>query len=202
MRKYTRTALAAALLAGTAVGAAQAADSAAAQALVTSTCAACHGPDGNSPVPNFPRLAGLDASYLLKQLEDFRAKRRASEIMAPMAESLSPEDMANLAAYFAGQRPAAAAAREPALVEAGKKLYEDGNSNTGVPACYGCHGSDGAGSGRFPRLAGQHPDYLIDQLKRFAAAQRKNDKRLMQAVAARMTEAEMLAVVEYLAAQP
>lgn len=204
MKKYClQAAVALALLAGAACAVfAQGGEPAKAQAIVAGTCAACHGPDGNSPVPNFPKLAGLDAAYLLKQLQDFQNKRRPSEVMAPQVDALSAEDMATVAAFFAGNKPAPGTVREPGLVEAGKKMYEDGNPASGVPACAGCHEPNGTGSGRFPRLAGQHADYTMDQLKLFATGKRKNDRRLMQAVADRMTEQEIRAVAEYLASQP
>jgi cytochrome c553 len=198
-----QAAVALALLAGAAGAAfAQGGEPAKAQSIVEGTCAACHGADGNSPVPNFPKLAGLDAAYLLKQLQDFQAKRRPSEVMAPLVDGLSAEDLAGVAAFFAGQKAAPGTVREPGLLAAGKKMYDDGNPASGVPACAGCHGPEGAGSGRFPRLAGQHAEYATDQLKLFAAGKRKNDRRLMQAVADRMTEQEIRAVAEYLASQP
>lgn len=199
MRRYCLQAAAA--LALLAASAAQA-EGGKAQSIVASSCAACHGPDGNSAVPNVPKLAGLDSAYLLKQLQDFQSKRRNSDVMAPLVDALSADDLADIAAFFASQKPAPGAVREKALLDAGRKMYNDGNPANGVPACAGCHGPDAAGSGRFPRLAGQHAEYTIDQLKLFAAGKRKNDRRLMQAVANRMTEGEIRAVAEYLAGQP
>ena len=201
MKPYSlRTAAALALAAGAAPGVL--ADQAKVEAIAVTVCGACHGADGNSATPAFPKLAGLDSAYLHKQLEDFQAKRRQSEIMQPMVDALSEQELAGLAAYFAGKKSVRGAATEPALVETGRKLYGDGNPVSGVPACSGCHGADGEGNGRFPRLAGQHAEYMTNQLKLFAASARKNDKRLMQAVAYRLTEKEMHAVAQFLASQP
>jgi len=172
------------------------------KAIAESTCVACHGVDGNGPVPNFPKLAGIDAGYLLKQLQDFKKKRRVNEVMAPMVEPLSDDDMANVAVHFAGQKMSAGTVKEPGLLEAGKKMWTDGNPTSGVPACSGCHGDKGQGDDRYPRLAGQYAEYVADQLAQFKAGKRKNDKRQMQAVADRMTEQDIKAVAEYVASLP
>ncbi len=170
--------------------------------IVNSVCIACHGADGNGPVPNFPRLAGQTADYLLKQLLDFKNNKRQNEIMSPNAANLSADDMANLAVFFAGQKAIPAPVGDPTLVAKGKKVFDEGNTVSGVPACSGCHGPAGAGSPLYPRIAAQHVEYTLDQIKQFATGKRKNDKRLMQTVASRLSEEEAQAVAQYLASLP
>jgi len=177
-------------------------DATKAKGLVDTVCIACHGADGNGPVPMFPRLAGQSAEYLLKQMQDFKNNKRPGEIMAPNVANLSLDDMANLALFFAGQKALPAPVGDPALVARGKKFFDDGNTVSGVPACSGCHGANGEGSPLYPRIAAQHVEYTIEQIKQFASGKRKNDKRLMQAVASRMSEDETKAVAQYLASLP
>lgn len=165
-------------------------------------CAACHGADGNSPVPSFPKLAGLDAAYLLKQMQDFKNNRRASDVMAPFAAALSADAMADVSAFFAGQKPLQGKVSEPALLDAGRKMWFEGNPASGVAACSSCHGDKAQGDARSPRLAGQHADYTVDQLIQFRQHKRRNDKRQMHAVAERMVDVEMKAVAAYTASLP
>ncbi|MCL1961855.1 MAG: cytochrome c4 [Desulfovibrionaceae bacterium] len=178
--------------------------SAEAQEIATTVCAACHGEGGNSVVPMFPKLAGQDAAYLEKQLREFFDNKRKNDVMAPILQNISKDDAKPLAVWYAAQKPAAGAIAEPGLVEAGKKLYDDGNTDSGVPACLGCHQENARGGGggtlRYPRLAGQHQEYTILQLNNFKTGERANDKgKLMRVVAERMTEQEIKAVAEYLA---
>ncbi len=167
----------------------------------TQVCAACHGPDGNGitpPNPDYPKLAGKQPEYLLKQLKDFQAGKRKNDIMSGMVANLSPDDMANLAFYFAAQKNKSNVVNNPELLEFGKKFYTDGNPDQGVPACAGCHQPDGGGTSTYPHLAGQHASYVYQQMKRFASGERDNDRGLvMQSLAMRMTEQEMKAVSEY-----
>lgn len=170
-------------------------------AIVTQVCAACHGPDGNGiipPNPDYPKLAAKQPEYILKQLKDFKAGKRKSDIMAGMVASLNPDDMANLALYFAAQKNRPNVVNNPDLLAFGKKFYAEGNPDQGVPACAGCHQPDGGGTSTYPHLAGQHASYVYLQLKRFASGERDNDRGLvMQSLALRMTEQEMKAVSEY-----
>jgi cytochrome c553 len=170
--------------------------------IVAKVCLACHGTDGNSQVPIFPKLAGQWPEYIVKQLQDIRNKKRQADPMVQVIAELSPEDYPHVAVYFRGQKSAPGVVKEPTLVEAGKKLYDDGNPGNGVPACAGCHGADGKGTDRFPVLSGQHSDYVVGQLKLFSAGERKNDKRLMRTVADRLTDEEIKAVAEYIASMP
>ena len=166
----------------------------------TTVCAACHGPDGNSLAPNFPKLAGQQQSYLEKQLNEFLSGKRKNDIMAAILPNISKDSVPALAAHFAGQKPAPGTVGDPGLVEAGRKIYEDGNTATGLPACQGCHLPKGEGNERFPRLAGQHQTYLLQELADFKNGVRTNDKgKIMRAVAERMSEQEMKAVSEYIA---
>jgi len=180
-------------------------DLAKAQATVKSVCAACHGMDGNSTAPVNPSIAGMPVEYIALQLAHFKAGIRTNPIMQGMAAPLSPEDMTALGVYFSQQKPKGLAAKDAALVQAGQKLYRGGDTGAGVPACSACHAPDGAGIPKnYPRLAGQHADYTLAQLKAFKAGERGNDQagkdvngRVMAAIAARMSEAQMRAAAEY-----
>ncbi len=193
--------LASALLALPASGQpAPGADPAKGAEIVARLCISCHGADGNSTIALNPKLAGLHPQYLRKQLLDYKAKRRRSDIMEAMVEALSDPDIESLAAHYSAQKPAPGEVRRPELLELGKKIYTDGNELTGVPSCSGCHYPDGAGTARFPRVAGQHAEYTLRQLKDFKDGKRENDRGLvMQSLAVRMTEKEMEAVSEYIA---
>jgi cytochrome c553 len=170
-----------------------------AQTTATTVCAACHGPDGNSLVPMFPKIAGLQESYIIKQLRDFQSGRRKSDIMAPVVSTLKPEDLAPLANYFSHQKLKPGDASDKAETAVGKLLYFDGNEETGVPACVGCHQAQGAGQAIYPRIGGQHATYVAQQLRNFAAGDRSNDvSRFMRVVAKRMSEEEIQSVAAYL----
>ena len=163
------------------------------------SCAACHNADGNSTNPAYPKLAGQGADYLLKQLQEFKAGVRVNAIMAGMAAPLSPQDMEDLAAYFASQQ-VTRGTTDPALAAAGEAVFRGGNLNSGLAACSACHGATGAGNpaAKFPSLAGQHADYVELQLKSFRAMERANDAgQMMRANAAKMTDAEIKAVASY-----
>jgi cytochrome c553 len=180
------------------------ADDAAAKAasLATEVCAGCHGTDGNSMVAAFPKLAGQQKVYLLRELKDYKSGKRVSEVMVPLVANLSEDELTQLAAYYAKQKPAAGVASDAKLLAIGKELYLKGNSKTDVPSCDSCHEEDGSGSGKFPRVAGQHVEYALDQFRLYATGKRTNGSRVMQAVAARMSEEETRAVAEYMASMP
>ncbi len=177
------------------------AESPAATAAAT-VCAGCHGADGNSVAPTFPKLAGQQKKYLLRELMDYKSGKRVSEIMVPLLANLSESDLAELAAYYSKQKPAPGVAGDPSLVKAGKNLYLKGNGKSDVPSCDGCHDENGNGDGKFPRVAGQHVDYVLEQFRLYAAGKRTNGARVMQAVAERMSEQETRAVAEYMASMP
>lgn len=163
-------------------------------------CATCHTPDGNSIIPDNPVLAAQSAKYLSQQLRDFKSGSRKSPVMSVIVTTVDEAEFDALAAFFAAQKPRPVAKAKAKLAARGKPMFEDGNEDTGVPACAGCHGDDGAGSSKYPRLAGQHPAYVLKQLQSYKSGERANDQReLMREVAQRMTEAEMRAVAEYVA---
>lgn len=163
-------------------------------------CAACHGTDGNSPAPNFPKLAGQHADYIAKQLQDFKSGERQDATMNGMSAALGEQDMADLGAFYSGQKVnVGAAAADKA--ELGETLYRAGNAASGVAACVACHGPTGAGNpmAKFPSLGGQHADYTVTQLKNFRAGARANDAgSMMRGVAKKMTDAEIEAVAQYI----
>lgn len=180
----------------------KASDSARGQKIATQVCAACHGADGNAVLAGNPHLAGQHAAYMAKQLNDFKAnKERKNAIMLGMVSPLSADDMRDVAAYYASQRPKAGAAKNKDLVALGQKLYRGGNPATGVPACSACHGPNGAGiPAQYPRLSGQIADYTAAQLKAFRTGERQNDpNQMMRMIAARMTDEEIAAVADYIA---
>lgn len=181
-------------------GTAHAQGNAAAGQAKAATCAACHGADGNSVNPIWPKLAGQHASYLAKQLAEFKAGTRQDPTMAGMAAPLSDQDIQDLAAYFASQTVAIGSA-DPEKAAAGKKLYLGGDVERGISACMACHGPNGAGNpgAKFPALAGQHPQYVIKALQDFRSGTRSNDMNsMMRDVAARMTDADIEAVAAYI----
>ncbi len=166
--------------------------------IVQGTCFICHGMDGESSSPVFPRLAGQHAGYVARQLADYRSGRRKSETMRPMVEDLSAADFAALGRYFESRAPVAHKADDAALAQVGRFIFERGNPYAGIPACAGCHGASGHGTDSLPRLAGQHALYLEQQLKKFNSRERTNDNAVMHAVASRLTELETKAVSSYI----
>lgn len=166
----------------------------------SATCMACHGADGNSVNAEWPKLAGQGASYIMKQLQEFKAGVRKNDLMSPMATPLTEQDMQDLAAYFSSQtqNPGVAAAEQ---VELGAKIYRAGNATTEVAACMACHGPAGSGNPAavFPRIAGQHAVYIEKALKDFRSDARSNDNaKMMRNVVSRMTDQEIAAVAQYL----
>jgi cytochrome c553 len=167
----------------------------------SATCAACHGADGNSTNPEWPKLAGQHASYIVKQLTNFKEDKRVNATMSPMAKPLSEQDVADLAAYFSSQARKAGEA-DQSKVALGEQVYKGGNNATGVAACAACHGPTGAGNpaANFPSLNGQQNTYVKNQLNAFRKGERANDAgKMMQNVAAKMTDKEIEAVAEYIA---
>lgn len=164
-------------------------------------CAACHGADGNSPNPEWPNLAGQHARYTSKQLANFKAgEQRNNAIMAGQVATLTPEDMADLGAYFATLAPAGGFVSEERLA-LGERIYRGGNQETGVPACLACHGPNGAGDpmGGVPLLSGQRATYTANQLKAFRGGMRANDRlRIMREASRWLSDEEILAVSEYI----
>lgn len=180
---------------------AQAAGNAAAgEKIVAGVCIACHGADGNSVITTNPKLAQQHPEYLAKQLANFKSGERKNAIMSGMAAALSPEDMANVAAYFGSQKVKLGSAKSNTAGSLGEKIYRGGIASVGVPACASCHGATGAGLPvQFPRLSGQHADYVVTQLKAFYSGERANDNaKIMRMIAAKLSDAEMAAVADYI----
>ena len=181
------------------------ADSAKGQSIANKVCAACHGPDGNSPTPANPKLAGQIPEYIQKQLGNFKLvpgkkAERENPIMGGMAAGLSAEDMRDVAAYYAAQPVKPGAARNQETLALGRKIWRGGDSAKGLPACAACHGASGAGLPvQYPRLGGQYPEYTESQLKAFRAGERRNDaNKAMQTIAAKMSDPEIRAVADYI----
>lgn len=164
-------------------------------------CAACHGLDGNSVNPIWPKLAGQHPDYLKKQFTEFKAGVRQDPLMSAQAQALLPteQDVMDVVMYFASQTQTAGQA-DPAQVPLGQQVYRGGNPSTGVPACSGCHGPAGMGNplAKFPRISGQHADYVSKALKDFRAGARANDPNgMMRGSAHRLTDQEIAAVSQY-----
>ena len=177
------------------------------------TCIGCHGVNGNSVVPSFPKLASQSEAYLLKQLRDFKSGARVDAMMAGMVAPLTDTDMANLSAYYAAQTVTQGVAKKDANIALGEKIYRGGKKDTGVTACIACHGPQGKGipSAGFPALSSQHATYVATQLKAFrqdsinaqtgdSQPSRTNDyEGMMINFTKSLTNAEIDAVSEYIA---
>jgi cytochrome c553 len=166
-------------------------------------CAACHGADGNSVVPNWPKIAGQHASYLERQLGLIKGGERPVPEMAGIVMGLSDQDMADFAAYFASQTSKAGLS-DDALRATGEQLYRAGNSATNVPACMACHGPVGEGNplAAYPAVAGQHSVYTEKMLKGFRAGSMWGEddasSKIMTEVTLRLTDDEIKAVANYM----
>ncbi|SEI85919.1 Cytochrome c553 [Azotobacter beijerinckii] len=191
-------------------GLAHAAGDAAAGQGKAAVCGACHGPDGNSAAPNFPKLAGQGERYLLKQMKDIKAGMTAGAAegtgrkvleMTGQLDNLNDQDLADIAAYFAAQKMGVGAA-DPQLVEAGEALYRGGKLADGMPACTGCHSPNGAGNEQaaYPKLGGQHAQYVTKQLTDFREGVRTNDgdSMIMRSIAAKLSNKDIAAISSYI----
>jgi cytochrome c553 len=180
---------------------------------LVAVCAACHGADGNSPVPSFPKLAGLGERYMTKQLEDIKSGARVVPEMTGLLINSSSQDMADMSAFYAAKPMQLSGAKELAVrvnsgaeVDAlglGEKIYRAGNSETGAPACTGCHSPRGLGNDPafYPRLSGQFAEYIEKQLRDFRGGKRLNDgeAQVMRKAAEHLSDAEILALANYIA---
>ena len=175
-------------------------DAAAGQAK-TAVCGACHGPDGNSMAPNFPKLAGQGDRYLLKQLHEIKDGKRQVLEMTGQLNNLNDQDLADIAAYYASQKSSVGAA-DPALVARGEELFRGGDLQKGLPACTGCHAPDGQGNAPagFPHVGGQHSSYIEKQLTDFREGDRTNDgdSMIMRAIAAKLSNKDIKALASYI----
>ena len=169
----------------------------------SAACGGCHGFDGNSPIPTYPKLAGQNEAYIVKQVKDFKANTaRQNPIMFGMVAALSDQDAADIGAYFQAQSVKDAAAFDESKIAAGRELYKGGNMQTGIPACQACHGPAGGGTAGigYPQLGGQYVDYTLAQLQAFKNGSRTNDdKSLMRSIVVKMSDEDMAAVANYIA---
>jgi cbb3-type cytochrome c oxidase subunit III len=162
-------------------------------------CAACHGADGNSGTPVYPKLSQQHPEYLVKQLQEFKSDKRNNAVMKGFAAALSDEDMKNIAYWVTSKKAKPGFAKDKELVALGERIYRGGIADRQVPACAGCHSPNGAGiPSQYPRLAGQHADYSIAQLTAFRDGVRKNSAQMTQ-VAAKLNDREIKAVADYVA---
>jgi cytochrome c553 len=174
-------------------------DLAAGEAKATTVCAACHVADGSRGMPTYPILQGQHPEYIVKQLTEFKEGKRKNPIMNGMAGALTPEDMRNVAAFYASKKAKDGVAKNPALVAIGEKIYRGGIAKKSVPACAGCHSPNGAGiPAQYPRLAGQHSDYVKAQLTAFRQGERTNNPQ-MASIAANLSDKEIEALADYIA---
>jgi len=176
-------------------------------------CAACHGPDGNSAAPTFPKLAGQSERYLTKQIHDIKSGARSVPAMAGQLDNLSEQDIADIAAHFSSQKGSVNQAK-PDLATRGEQIFRAGIRDKGIPACMACHAPDGAGNAPagFPRLGGQHADYITAQLKAYrmgadddaigrketAGRSNDGDAKPMRAIAAHLSDNEIAALASYI----
>ena len=172
--------------------------------LAQQVCSNCHGMTGNAVSPNFPNLAGQVEPYVVAQLNSFKSRNRHDpagfEYMWGLSRSLSDKQIAGLATYYAAQSPRPSARKGTAAqIEAGRRLFESGASegDKQVPPCFGCHGPKGLGQGAFPRLAGQHADYVVKQLTGFARTDDRPDGAMMKVVAHNLTGQNIVDVAAY-----
>ena len=173
------------------------------KAIAMRLCSDCHGLDGNPVSPNFPRLAGQQVDYLVKQLNEFQAHRRGdplgAQYMWGLARDLTPKQEKEIAVYFSEQKPVPGQPGDPTLVKEGKQLYQHGNPQKGVPACASCHGESGRGAGETPRLADQWAHYVEAQLRVFHTEQRPAGVA-MHAIVQVLTPQDIEALAAYLQA--
>ena len=162
-------------------------------------CAACHGPDGNSMLPIYPKLSQQHPEYLFKQLQEFKSDKRANPIMKGFSSMLSEEDMKNIAYWVTTKSSKPGAAKDKDLVALGERIYRGGIADRQVPACAGCHSPNGSGiPAQYPRLAGQNAEYAVIQLTAFRDGVRNNSLQMTQD-AAKLNDREIKAVADYVA---
>ncbi len=169
----------------------------------SAACGGCHGFDGNSPIATYPKLAGQNEAYIVKQVKDFKANStRQNALMMGMVAALSDQDAADIGAYFQAQSLKAAAAFDESKIVAGREIYKGGDMQKGIPACQACHGPKGSGTAGigFPQVGGQYVEYTLAQLRAFKDGTRSNDdKSLMREIVAKMSDEDLVAVANYMA---
>ena len=168
------------------------------EASYAAVCASCHGADGNSGTPAYPKLSKQHPEYLVKQLQEFKEGKRKNAIMQGFATALSENDMRNISYWAASKKPKPGFSKDKELVSLGERIYRGGIADRQVPACAGCHSPNGAGiPSQYPRLSGQHADYTTAQLTAFRDGVRKNSLQMSQ-VAAKLNDREIRALSDYI----
>lgn len=168
-------------------------------AAIANVCAACHAADGTRGSPANPIIAGQHPEYLAKQLHEFKSGKRNNPIMKGMAATLSEEDILNVTAFYGSKSAKPGFAKNKATVALGEKIYRGGIADKQVPACAGCHSPTGAGiPAQYPRIGGQHGDYIAAQMNSFRAGQRANSPQMLT-IAAKLSDKEIAAVSDYIA---
>src|SRR3954469_15118504 len=158
------------------------------EAISTGVCVSCHSNDGSRGSPANPIIQGQHAEYLVKQLTEFKAGQRNNPIMRGIASTLSPDDMRNVAAFYATKQPKPGFAKNKDTVALGEKIYRGGIGDRNIPACSGCHSPTGGGiPAQYPRLSGQHADYAEAQLVAFRSGARNNSSQMV-GIAAKMND--------------
>lgn len=185
-------------LQGAAWGADGAAQMQRGEELVMGRCFLCHGATGDSSSPLYPKLAGQNSEYMLKQLRNFKRGERESSDMRKVVADMEENDMQSVAFFFSRQQPSRGNSAYAEMRALGEKLFSQGDPARGLKPCRECHGDNGAGSATLPRIAGQHTLYIETQLTLFEERKRTNDNAQMQDVAKRLTTDEVRAVAEYL----
>lgn len=169
---------------------------------LSTSCAACHGADGNSTNPEWPKLAGQGESYLVKQLMNYRNDKRKNAVMSSMAKAIeSDQDVLDIAAFYASSKAKPGTAKNKEIVTEGESIYRGGIVEAGVAACSACHGPTGSGNptAKFPKVSGQHAKYSVAQLQLFKSGERNNDTgKMMRNMSKKMSTAQMEAVSEYM----
>ena len=169
------------------------------QAISSQVCGACHTADGSRGSPANPIIAGQHPEYLQRQLQDFKSGKRNNPIMKGFASALSDDDMKNVAAFYASKSAKPGFAKNKESIKLGEKIYRVGLNDKAVPACAGCHSPNGAGiPAQYPRIGGQHADYTEAQLVGWRSGARASNVQ-MRAIAARLSDAEIKAVSDYIA---
>ncbi|HEC07220.1 c-type cytochrome [Thiolapillus sp.] len=179
------------------IGTANAANIDLAKSIVKAKCHLCHGEEGEASSAIYPRLAGQNRNYLVKQLKNFRDGKRKSDTMNEMAKDLKDDQIEALADYFSSKPALTHRVRDKGFAAVGEYLFKKGNRYSGIPACKSCHGEFGQGTDELPRLAGQHKRYVADQLQAFGERARTNDNAIMHTIASKLTEMEIEALALY-----
>ncbi len=173
-----------------------------APAIVAMRCSECHGLNGQATAPIYPSLAGQNAQYLAKQLQDFVSGKRTNSTMSPQARDLSEDNIRALAEHFAGLPPRQSRANPTRSVVIGRRIYQQGMPGWGIPPCAICHGDNAHGSTTLPRLAGQNPRYLGMQLEEFSQRARSREVQPMHEIMSKLGPEEAQTLVDYLSQLP